>query len=1037
MSAQDLSKYTFLPWVKMGLGASISNNEKDLIGPRAKVKLDLSVRMFDRSNNLRKDPDPISKDFLLYGPGDIAGILNSIIIRTQPRANDLNFESNYFPFIEFSQPDFPWRYTPAMPSRDQQSGGFSSRLSPWISLIVLKEQEFERRPSTEPGLLPHIFVRDPVNSLPDLDQCWSCAHTQITQEITSSESLREILASEPHKVISRILSLRKLESNSHYFAFVVPTFEVGRLAGLGLSIDSSIKGTTFAWTVGGSPPEISPMQNVFPVYYQWEFSTSPQTGDFESLVEKLEPRSLSNKVGLQKLDVSEPFLSVDKDIGFKKPLFFGGVLWSPLAAKDFAKRRKIEVRGYFIGPDPESPGEALDPDNPSNQEIKEFIMEMKEIIDLGERLSWSFVKKSLVSNEVKDPIISPPMYGKWHARKRLVSKISNDNKDPLWIQSLELDPHPDWDKIRNDHPYQWLEELNLDPTNRAAAGLGAAVIQELQEELMSSAWDQAGSLREANKRLRLSQLARTISSNLFERCLIPLENDVLITITRPLHTKVIVEKNNNKSVARLLRESPIPKAIFTASFTKITAKRSKVHRRLFDRNGHISFGLLAGLNQVGNTDVHTATILSGEASLLTIDHLVGPVSEDNFQGNELKNFLEDQLIPNHIREMVKSIEKSIPTAKSTVVEAQGEQAPLGNIHAKLNDSLNPTSTIELKVSMEVKRPERLQEEKKDKLDPIVAYPEFKRPMFEPLRDLSEDLLLPGIKDIPLNTITLVVTNPSFINSYMVGLNHEMARELLWREYPTDQRGSYFRQFWDVSAAIERERIRFPTEDDEKIIEKYRDIPEIHKWKDWPLKEIKWNDSSHEETTTVTQGERPVLLIKGELLMRYPGAVIYASKAELKNSKPALPDNEDIKLPVLRGTIAPDIVLLGFDISIDELCGDFENDDPGYFIIIQEQPSEPRFAIDVVEEDTNPDLDSLKTWNDLNWNYITLLPGSNNNIDLENGQLKGKQIDGVTWGSHAADIANILLQQPVRIAVHARELVKNLDTKKDDEEEDKP
>ena len=47
---------------------------------------------------------------------------------------------------------------------------------------------------------------------------------------------------------------------------------------------------------------------------------------------------------------------------------------------------------------------------------------------------------------------------------------------------------------------------------------------------------------------------------------------------------------------------------------------------------------------------------------------------------------------------------------------------------------------------------------------------------------------------------------------MVGLNHEMARELLWREYPTDQRGSYFRQFWDASVAVERERIseEFPT-----------------------------------------------------------------------------------------------------------------------------------------------------------------------------------------------------------------------------------
>ena len=47
------------------------------------------------------------------------------------------------------------------------------------------------------------------------------------------------------------------------------------------------------------------------------------------------------------------------------------------------------------------------------------------------------------------------------------------------------------------------------------------------------------------------------------------------------------------------------------------------------------------------------------------------------------------------------------------------------------------------------------------------------------------------------------TNPRFIESYMVGLNHEMARELLWREYPTDQRGTCFRQFWDLSAVVPR------------------------------------------------------------------------------------------------------------------------------------------------------------------------------------------------------------------------------------------
>ena len=70
-------------------------------------------------------------------------------------------------------------------------------------------------------------------------------------------------------------------------------------------------------------------------------------------------------------------------------------------------------------------------------------------------------------------------------------------------------------------------------------------------------------------------------------------------------------------------------------------------------------------------------------------------------------------------------------------------------------------------------------------------------MYEPLRDLSDELFLPNLNLIEQNSITLLETNQKFIEAYMVGLNHEFARELLWREYPTDQRGSYFRQFWDV------------------------------------------------------------------------------------------------------------------------------------------------------------------------------------------------------------------------------------------------
>jgi len=409
---------------------------------------------------------------------------------------------------------------------------------------------------------------------------------------------------------------------------------------------------------------------------------------------------------------------------------------------------------------------------------------------------------------------------------------------------------------------------------------------------------------------------------------------------------------------------------------------------------------------------------------------IGPISSDLenlFHGPKLEEYLANHEVKEEIRNMIKMIEMSMPDADSEIKENVGEVISLNGIYDDLILNLNPQSTIDLKTSMEVERPERLHEEKKDILDPIVVYPQFKRPMFEPLRDLSEDLLLPAVKDIQDNTISLLETNPTFINSYMVGLNHEMARELLWREYPTDQRGSYFRQFWDVSIAVQRERMT-SSADIEEIVEKYRDIPEIHKWKSFALEEI----------SNTSQTEQTVLLIKGEVLRRYPSIVIYASKAILigSNQEPTLPSGngtasvEEIVEPIFKGTIPPDIAFVGFDKSLEQLGGNNTSENPGYFFVLQEQPSEPRFGIDQGSEEQQPppsiNPDDLTSWDDLTWDYITLSSTSNGYIDLENGSLVGKEIDDIQWGKDGADLAYILLQRPVRIAVYAKEMLEGIE-----------
>ena len=140
--------------------------------------------------------------------------------------------------------------------------------------------------------------------------------------------------------------------------------------------------------------------------------------------------------------------------------------------------------------------------------------------------------------------------------------------------------------------------------------------------------------------------------------------------------------------------------------------------------------------------------------------------------------------------------------------------------------LDPVTTVPRRTLSLLTFTSRLQWKYIDPLEPIMAAPDFPQPMYAPLRDLSPDYVLPGVELVPPNSLGLLLDQSRFIEAYMVGLNHEMARQLLWNGYPTDQRGSYFRQFWDVSAYVPRPSD--PT-DPKALAELLKDIPPIHTW----------------------------------------------------------------------------------------------------------------------------------------------------------------------------------------------------------------
>ena len=147
-------------------------------------------------------------------------------------------------------------------------------------------------------------------------------------------------------------------------------------------------------------------------------------------------------------------------------------------------------------------------------------------------------------------------------------------------------------------------------------------------------------------------------------------------------------------------------------------------------------------------------------------------------------------------------------------------------------------------------------------------------MYEPLRDLSQDLLLPGLQNVPADTVLGLETNRRFVESYMVGLNVEMGRELLWRGFPTNQLGTYFDHFWGGGA----------------------DIKPLHTWGDRPLA----------DAPSSAPRENFVMLLRSALLRRYPNALIYLARAVKDPATSKRVPTEDVaneKQPVFTGSRA--------------------------------------------------------------------------------------------------------------------------------------
>jgi hypothetical protein len=850
MSQETVASFTFVPWVKQGLGRTITAADEPGASLAGRVTLPVALQIDGAGD--------VQMDVRLYGPGDVTGLDPGQIVRTDPRPGATSSEDNYLAAVDLARADLPWLFTPAAASA-------AGRLRPWLCLAVVRRQDGVVLDPNPGGPLPVLEIAAPARAaveLPDLAQSWAWAHTQVTGPQDGAQ-LTDILRDSPDRLGSRLLCPRRLQPSTVYLACVVPTFALGVTAGLGLApAEGDEAQLAPAWTANGPDPLR------LPVYYSWEFATGP-AGDFETLVTRIRPRALPPESthpaqldlsaaggGLPPLDPATPGIVVGAESAMRLP-----------------------------GPDAPPPW-ADDGRVPFQQALEHVL------------------------GTPPGTTLTPPVYGQVQAG---VAQLPADGEEP-----------------------PWLRELNLDPRLRAAAAAGTRVVQDRQEELMASAWEQAGAVRQTNALLRQAQLARELGGVLYERHLRPLAPAELLAVTAPAHARIAMSP---QTLADELRDSRLPDAVVSGAFRRLASPQGALVRRAMPDD-----------DERGQLDVVPA-----------LDNLVMAPPTPPPLG------------------MVALADAAPPPATA---DDRRAFAP-ASVQARLLDRLRPEATVVSWAQTFVDAPADTWD-RTEPLAPLTPAPDFPQPMYGGLRDVAPRLLLPGVDHVPPDTVALLETTPRLIEAYMVGLNHEMSRELLWREYPTDLRGTWFRQFWDVGGQ---------TGDPETL----KDIPPLRDWATKPLGgHLRGEDD----------GGRLVLLVRGELLRRYPTTNVYAAPAGADGE----PDPANRLAPMFRGFLDPDITFLGFALSEEAALGK-DPAGPGWFFVFEQHPGEPRFGFDEKAQTPTP-----PTPDELAWSDVPLT--ASGYIDVSKPLAAGGDDLKAAWGRDAAAMVWLTLQKPVRVAIHA-------------------
>jgi hypothetical protein len=1027
---RSLGSYTLLPHHRTG--AAAAHHTAFRVGLPARGVIDVVIPLKDGTGATQDAAGRVA----LRGPGDVVGIDQRQVVRRYPAPGTRDAEPSDLAHCELDLPDLPWMFTPAGPSGGAD-GVPSGALPPWLRLVVVPDRPGLVQPAERPGLPPAATVE--IAELPQPADAWAWAHVQVIGAPDGPGATVEQRLS-PNNAdlnVARLLCPRRLEENRSWVAMLVPTFEVGRCAGL----DEPTEVSDLRWSWGSSGATTVTL----PVYDHWTFSTGAD-GDFESLARRIRPVSPPAGTGRRLVDMTNPGLGID------------------VAAAPGAR----PVHGALTHPNPapaEDTASAVPPAGTAGTWDEPSTATLRSRVEDPDRVQFDGVRFDPAE---PDPEVTPSLYGGTH---RATGVVPAAGAEPAWLR-----------------------QLNLDPAHRVAAGLGAAVARMDQEELMTSAWAQLPAVLDANAALRAAQLARFVGDRLHARHVARLDPGSLVAVTSRSHARLLTEPG--VTARAVVGASATPTAA-AASTLRMLARPHGPLRRFADERGGGADGsgaLLAdgvegrdwcwrysppdgarGLGEAGRAllaelrgaDADSLAAALGEPSVLdvltdagagagaptdpqavaglalsrllevllaalpTVDELEAPepgeeldraaleraaeivtqafgvlqgqeewwlplrlAERHRLSGGEVahapghvavpRQVVQDEVLERlwdllgregladreRFDEHTASVVNRLVEVISAELERLSEQleavyddafidtgdlreparAPLRIPTLRLPELLEPRVTVGRRVRERIPGiaehfPGWLDN---DRFDPVMAAPRFTHPMYEALHRYDPEWLLPGVAAIsPHEMMTVLATNPVFVEGFLIGLNHEFMRELVWRGYPTDGRGTSFRSFWTPTDELTQP---------------------VHRLDDGDL-------GTH---LSATASGRLVVLVRGELVRRYPHLLGHA--VQQKGDDDPISYEDQPADTLFQVQVGPDLLLTGIDLTPEAALA---RDVPGvdgrlppvpragaWWFTLSEHVGEPRFGLD------EPPEGAPQAWSgkrdDLRWGDWPLL-----------------------------------------------------------------